>query len=113
MPSARPGPLTMVRLLLRLQMQFSGNRLPGHPWALADARLFICDAAGCRWARFLLYPTPRDFCPRHGLTRRYPAKHGDRDWDVKCPEPECVVERHIDVYDETIHHAGFFRCAHH
>jgi hypothetical protein len=94
-------------------MLFSGGKMPGHPWALADARLFICTAEGCRWARFLLNPTVRDFCPLHSLNTRFPAEHGDRDWDVKCPEPECIVKTHIAVYDETLHYAGFFRCADH
>lgn len=113
MPSLRPGPLTAVRLLLRLQMRFSGGKMPGHPWPLADARLWICTAEGCRWARFLLHPTARDHCLDHGLSTREPAEHGDRDLDVKCPEPECTKETYIESYDEARHHASFFRCASH
>ncbi len=114
MPSLRPGPLTAVRLLLRLQMMFSGGKLPGFGWPLANARLFICTVPeGCRWARFLLHPTNRDHCPDHGLGTRHPAEDGDRNLDVRCPEPGCAVETHIDAYDEARHHASFFRCASH
>lgn len=112
MRSHRSGPIAAVRFLLYMHLWLAGDtKLPGYPWPDEELYLWVCRAAGCRWARFLPEdPSDNDRCMLHGTSHRYQADITDRDKDVQCPTDGCLATKHIDRYDETTDKPQDFRC---
>ncbi|MET7699721.1 hypothetical protein [Streptomyces sp. NPDC005485] len=114
MRSRRPTPWAVVRILLRLQMLLARDQMPGLPWDGNDVGLWVCLVPGCRWAQFVAgTPGSFDLCDAHGAADLHPARDGEANRDVKCPDDSCAVTTHIDNYNPRLHAPTYFLCVTH